>query len=92
MSRTVSLVDMSEKLLRASGILFPGFPKLADEMSSMAADLLIAAAETGELAMSELAGLREDGSGDRKAETPRVPATGRPPVRIVLPAGKAVAS
>ena len=60
MNRTVSLVDLSEKALRAAGILYAGFPKIAEELQEMAADMLIAAAENGEMAVSELDGLREE--------------------------------
>ncbi len=88
MNRTVSLVDLSEKALRAAGILYAGFPKIAEELQEMAADMLIAAAENGEMAVSELDGLRDDpeSSGGRNAAAPSVPVTGTRPMRIHLPA------
>jgi hypothetical protein len=90
MSRTVSLVDMSEAVLRVAAKVGVGFPRLEDELTTIASELIVAAAETGELAVRELDGLRDEVSGDQKAATPKVPVTGSP-IRIKLPwARKAV--
>lgn len=88
MTRTVSLIDLSERLMLLAGKVGVRCPRLQDEVTTIAADLIVAAAETGEIKPSELVGLREETSGDRKAETGKAPATGtmRGPMRIHLPA------
>lgn len=76
MSRTVSLIDLSERLMLLAGKVGVGFPRLEDQITTIAADLIVAAAEAGEIKPSELVGLREETSGDRKPAPVPVPVPG----------------